>query len=294
VICVNNSIFFFNIHLIKTYRCGDFIYYYDSDSNEQLHLGRLRAILINEVDKQYRLRIQKVLYYDDLPGIFKGVLRQNRSFTGKIWLQDQSFQIIGISQIFKKATVMMKFQHSHIPKETLHITEIVYKHDSHWRIRSVDLSYKHPADYIVIRPSPSSSMKVYKLFLDLYYDDFGTYRNVYHSLGGVYIQFGNMPSRQRKLLKNHFVLGFVPFGDDFNEFIKPFISEMKELEKGKVMNIQGQDVWVIASIGVVTADLPQGNDLAGVLQQNAIKGCRTCTISKDSFTDFTQDMALTS
>ncbi|POG60455.1 hypothetical protein GLOIN_2v1487024 [Rhizophagus irregularis DAOM 181602=DAOM 197198] len=103
-----------------------------------------------------------------------------------------------------------------------------------------------------------------------------------------------MPSHQRKLLKNHFVLGFVPFGGDFNEFIKPFISEIKELEKGKVMNIQGQDVWVIASIGVVTADLPQGNDLAGVLRQNANKGCRSCTISKDSFTDFTQYIALTS
>ncbi|GES94416.1 hypothetical protein GLOIN_2v1487024 [Rhizophagus clarus] len=81
-----------------------------------------------------------------------------------------------------------------------------------------------------------------------------------------------MLSHQRKLLKNHFVLEFVPFGGDFNEFVKPFISEMKELEKGKVMNIQEQDVWVIASIGVVTADLLQGNDLAGVLRQNANKG----------------------
>lgn len=285
--------FFLNIYLIETYRCGDFVYYYDNDNNEQLHLGRLRAILINEVDKQYRLRIQKVLYYNNLPGTFKGVSRQNRSLTGEVWLQE-SFQIIGISQISKKATVMMIFQHNHIPEETLHITEIVYKHDSHWRIRSVDFSYRHPADYIITRPPPSPSMEICKLFLDLYYDDFGTYRNVYHSLGGIYIQFGNMPSHQRKLLKNHFVLGFVPFGGDFNEFIKPFIYEMKELEKGIVMNIQGQNVWVIASIGVVTADLPQGNDLTGVLRQNANKGCRSCTISKDSFTDFTQDMALAS
>ncbi|UZO25330.1 uncharacterized protein OCT59_017596 [Rhizophagus irregularis] len=37
----------------ETYRCGDFVYYYDNDNNEQLHLGRLRAILMNEVDKQY-------------------------------------------------------------------------------------------------------------------------------------------------------------------------------------------------------------------------------------------------
>ncbi|GET02875.1 hypothetical protein GLOIN_2v1487024 [Rhizophagus clarus] len=44
-----------------------------------------------------------------------------------------------------------------------------------------------------------------------------------------------MPARQRKLLKNHFVLGFVPFGGNFNEFILPFISEMKEFEQGKLM-----------------------------------------------------------
>ena len=181
-------------------------------------------------------------------------------------MQDESFQIIIIpAQISKKATVMIVFQHNHIPEDALRITEIVYKHNNHWRIRNADVSYKHPADYIITRPPPPS-MKVYKIFLDLYYDDFGTYRNVYHSLGGVYVQFGNMPAHQRKLLKNHFVLGFVPFGGNFNEFIIPFISEMKELEQGKVMNIQGHDVWVIASIGVVTADLPQGNDLVGVLR----------------------------
>jgi hypothetical protein len=42
-----------------------------------------------------------------------------------------------------------------------------------------------------------------------------------------------MPAHQRKLLKNHFVLGFVPFGGNFNEFLKPFISEMKKFEQGK-------------------------------------------------------------
>ena len=54
---------------------------------------------------------------------------------------------------------------------------------------------------------------------------------------------------ERKLLKNHFVLGFVPFGGNFNDFMKPFISEMKELERGKIMKIQGQDAWVIAGLG---------------------------------------------
>ncbi|PKK40459.1 hypothetical protein RhiirC2_805424 [Rhizophagus irregularis] len=59
-----------------------------------------------------------------------------------------------------------------------------------------------------------------------------------------------MPAHQRKLLKNHFVLRFVPFGGNFNEF-----------EQGKLMEVNGQDAWVIASLGVITADLPQGNDM---------------------------------
>jgi len=88
-------------------------------------------------------------------------------------------------------------------------------------------------------------MPIYKVFVDLYYDDFGTFQNVYHSLGGIYIQFGNMPTTFHKLLRNHFVLGFVLFGGNFNEFIQPFISEMKKLEQGKIIKVNGQDAWVI-------------------------------------------------
>ena len=132
------------------------------------------------------------------------------------------------------------------------------------KIRNISLEDQHFAEYITTTSPPSHEIPVLKLFIDLYYDDFGTYRNVYHSLGGVYIQFGNMPMFMRKSLKNHFVIGFVPFGGNFDEFIQPFIMEMKSLERGQIMNIQGQDYWIIAGLGVVTADLPQGNDLAGV------------------------------
>ncbi|CAB4379034.1 unnamed protein product [Rhizophagus irregularis] len=120
-------------------------------------------------------------------------------------------------------------------------------------------------------------------------DDFGTFRNVYHSLGGVYIQFGNMPTHKRKLIKNYFVLGFIPFSGNFNEFMVLFVSEIKKFEKGKIMTVQGQDAWVIAGLGLVTADLPQGNDMAGVLRHNANKGCRTCTTKKESLSTYNQD-----
>ncbi|GBC00057.1 hypothetical protein RclHR1_37230001 [Rhizophagus clarus] len=71
-------------------------------------------------------------------------------------------------------------------------------------------------------------------------------------------------SRQRHSLVEE--VWFVPFGGNFDEFILPFVSEIKELEKGKIMTVQGQNAWVIAGLSIITADLPQGNDLAGVLK----------------------------
>ena len=68
----------------------------------------------------------------------------------------------------------------------------------------------------------------------------------------------------RNHLHNYFVLGFVPFGGNFDDFIRPFILDMKQLEQGVVINIQGENCWIVASIRCVTADLPKGNDLAGV------------------------------
>jgi hypothetical protein len=56
----------------------------------------------------------------------------------------------------------------------------------------------------------------------------------------------------RKLLKNYFLLGFVPFDENFDEFIQPFITEMKALELDQIMNIQGRSCWITAGLGVVT------------------------------------------
>jgi hypothetical protein len=56
------------------------------------------------------------------------------------------------------------------------------------------------------------------------------------------------------------------------------------------MIVNGQNAWVIASLGVVTSDLPQGNDMVGVLRHNANRGCRTCTTSKKFLTNNTQNI----
>ncbi|PKY38628.1 hypothetical protein RhiirA4_414346 [Rhizophagus irregularis] len=40
-----------------------------------------------------------------------------------------------------------------------------------------------------------------------------------------------MLANLRKLVKNHFVISFVPFGGNFDEFILLFVKELKEFEK---------------------------------------------------------------
>ncbi|CAG8534127.1 8643_t:CDS:2, partial [Gigaspora margarita] len=72
------------------------------------------------------------------------------------------------------------------------IREILYKHNNKWKIRNVIYSYKHPSEFAMFE-EPTSSLQVYKLYIDIYYNNFSTFHNVYHSLGGVYIQIGNIP-----------------------------------------------------------------------------------------------------
>ena len=210
------------------------------------------------------MKVQQIIEYNELPKIFHSRDRQLRTQFGEVWLIDKlNINLIESQIVISHASIAIGISPYANQTFTYCISEIIYKFKGYWRVRDVSLEYQHPSEYIKITSSPNE-IPVIKLFIDLYYDDFGTYRNIYHSLGGVYLQFRNMPMFMRKLLKNHFILGFVPFGGTFDDFIKPFIEEMKLLKHSQIMNIQEQDYWIIADLGVVTADLPQENDLAGV------------------------------
>ena len=84
------------------------------------------------------------------------------------------------------------------------------------------------------------------------------------------------------------------FGKKFKDFIDPFLKELKELEKGKIIDIQGKNTLVVAGLGLVTADLPQGNDLVAVMRHNAKRGCRSCIIEEHdcskSFSDLSKEL----
>ena len=50
---------------------------------------KVESDLKNANDDQYRLRIQKVVNYDNLSRIFKGISKQERSIASEVWLQDE-------------------------------------------------------------------------------------------------------------------------------------------------------------------------------------------------------------
>ncbi|UZO19573.1 uncharacterized protein OCT59_010855 [Rhizophagus irregularis] len=59
------------------------------------------------------------------------------------------------------------------------------------------------------------------------------------------------------------------------------------------MTVQRQDAWIIAGLNIIMADLPQGNDMTGVLRHNANKGCHTCKITKELLSVHNQDIVTT-
>ncbi|CAG8656942.1 1205_t:CDS:1, partial [Diversispora eburnea] len=78
---------------------------------------------------------------------------------------------------------------------------------------------------------------------------------------------------------------FVPFDASFNEFIKPFIRDIQLLENGIPMKINNIEYLIIDSLGVVTADLLQGNDLCGIKQHGANHGCHNCLVPREQLSD---------
>ncbi|CAG8751791.1 23790_t:CDS:2, partial [Cetraspora pellucida] len=89
-----------------------------------------------------------------------------------------------------------------------------------------------------------------------------------------------MTQFKRRLLKNHFLISFVSFGANFEDFIEPVIKDIKQLENSLIMHTLYSDAWVIGGIGCITANLPQGNCFASVKQHGVLHGCRTCNVSK--------------
>jgi hypothetical protein len=68
-----------------------------------------------------------------------------------------------------------------------------------------------------------------------------------------------MPQILRQKLKNHFLIGFIPFSASYNEVLQPLINDIQDLEHGYELGIKNQTVWITGGLDVITNDLPEGN-----------------------------------
>ena len=247
---------------------------------------------MNETSSERWLRIQLTRNFNKLPSPVRSKERCQRSRNDReLWLEEARI-IIKTQDVIRHINVWVKDSDTPRPLTfDFSIQEIIYTLNGRQKLRQISLQHKLPIEYVNIpRSLPDQNMKHLKFFIDLYYDDFGAFNRAYHSLGGIYIQIGNMKRELRKKLRNHFLLSFVPFGGEFDNVLEEFISDMKELQSGVLMTAKNEQVWVSAGFGMATADLPQGNDIAGIKRHNAEYGCRTCKVPQNQLSNVDFDI----
>jgi len=85
--------------------------------------------------------------------------------------------IANTNEITKKIDVTIVCD-STIITDGIFIKNILYKNNGYWKLRDATLDYMHPCEYSILNsplPSQYSNLRVLKIFIDIYYDDFGTY-----------------------------------------------------------------------------------------------------------------------
>ncbi|PKC55934.1 hypothetical protein RhiirA1_474784 [Rhizophagus irregularis] len=239
---INNIIFF----------TGEFIQY-RIESNTKI--GRILAF-VTDKNNNTKIKVQQFLYNYELPCNFHSAARDST----KLRMTDRVI-MISESRIITRISVWLK-DNQESSSYDYKVDEILYKFNNRYMMRPIKFRHYHLSEYIKLHPSPLG-IQTLKIFIDLYFDDFGTFRTSYHSLGG-----------------------------NFEDVIRPFINDLLILQKDLFMKIGNEEYWISGGLGVVTADLPQGNDLAGILRHNANLGCRsylTMWKSKDRHIQTPQD-----
>jgi len=186
-IIANNELFNNLLLLSAIYFSGEFVHY---SINSIVKPGRIIA-LVKDENGDIKVKIQQLLQNDELPRNFQSV----RHNSMQLWMTNNVF-VITLSQIISKVSVWFEDTEEPFFYE-YKINNILYSFNNHYKLRPISFHHHHPSEYIKLHSTPPE-VQVLKIFVDLYYDDFGTFRTSYHSLGGLYIQFGNMPLKLRQ------------------------------------------------------------------------------------------------
>jgi hypothetical protein len=213
--------------------------------------GWVCAIFVEQATHEncLRLEVKPLLTFNELPIQFQTETRRKAaSGARRLWLDERMIQEIYPDQVLSVFNARFGHPSKRDEGEIVYVSEIVYCSRSSLRPYIRDVDERHMLPFERQRPiePPIPGMKTFKLFIDLFYDDFGVFSFVYNALGGVYVVLGNLPLSLRQKLRNVNLLGFVPYGVSFADFIRPFVKEMRKLERGVVWDLDGEKVWVVA------------------------------------------------
>jgi hypothetical protein len=195
---------------------------------------RVRSVVMDEIDNTLKLKTDTLISHENLRNCRSTDNRHTRGKGKELWLVEEKAKLVNPPSVERHIIVWLCDMPEPSEGYDFYVDEIMYRFDGRWQYRNIAERHRLPCEYITLK-QPQQNLPFLKIFLDIYVDDFGTYRNTYHSLGGVYLQFGNMPLALRKQLKNHFLIGFVLFRASFDNFIKPVLEDIKLLENGLTM-----------------------------------------------------------
>ncbi|RHZ89928.1 hypothetical protein Glove_9g377 [Diversispora epigaea] len=159
----------------KTYYTRTFIIFKSDINNEKISFGRIRAIVHNE-DKKILIKVEIYLEFHELPQ----TLQKKKNFLNNIlWLYENQFIFISPKNLVTSQEILFDDNDEYINNQNNYIIkEILYKKpgtEATWITRHIKFRHFLPLEYIQ-EPKNLKNLPVKKIFLDLYFDDFGTYR----------------------------------------------------------------------------------------------------------------------
>ncbi|CAG8716454.1 12853_t:CDS:1, partial [Dentiscutata heterogama] len=136
--------------------------------DEETRIGRILAIV--STSNSIKLKIQHLYFGTELPRIFASSIRKEQSRNGELWLSEITY-LTDPFNVIEPVTVWLQ-DTSELPNFQFYVREILYCHESRWKIRDCRLRHLYPIEYTQIPMSAPHNVPTLKIMLDIYHDDF--------------------------------------------------------------------------------------------------------------------------
>lgn len=112
----------------------------------------------------------------------------------------------------------------------------------------------------------------------LFVDGFGLYRTMYRSLIGIYIIMATLNHKERSRSEAMYTMAFGPHAANFSDVMKALEPQLKELDRGCDITINGRKLRLFSYPIGFLGDMPQQNENAGIQGPTGFTSCRWCLV----------------